>query len=61
MSMVIMKALMGFHEEWKVILYNSAGFPTMSTYKLLICLIQYNWRECDWNIMATTGAKEGER
>ena len=28
MSIVIMKALMGFHEEWKVILFNSAGCPT---------------------------------
>ena len=31
MSIMIMKALMGFHEEWKVILYNSTSFPTMST------------------------------
>ena len=42
---MIMNALMGFHEEQKVILYNSAGFPTMSTYKLLICLIHVILRE----------------
>ena len=29
MFILILKALMGFHEEWKVILYNSAGFYTM--------------------------------
>ena len=40
MSIVIMKALMVFHEEWKFILFNSAGCPTMNTYKLLIYLIQ---------------------
>ena len=27
MSIVIMKALMGFQKEWKVILFNSAGNP----------------------------------
>ena len=31
---------MRFHEEWKVILNNSVGFPTMRTYKLFICLIE---------------------
>ena len=36
MSIVIMKALMVFHDEWKVIIFNSAGCPTINTYKLLM-------------------------
>ena len=38
--MNVFKAWMGFHEEQRVIPYNSVDFLTTSTYKLLICLIQ---------------------
>ena len=40
MAAMIMKELMGFHEELQVILKNSLHFLNMSTYKLLIFLIQ---------------------
>ena len=61
MSIVIMKALMGFHEEWKFILYNLVGFPSIAPTSCSFVWYNGYWKECGWNIMATTGAKEGER
>ena len=38
----VVKALITghYHEEWKAIMSNSVGYPTMSTLELFFCLIQ---------------------
>ena len=61
MSVMSMKALMGFHEEWKVILNNWVGFVLWTPTNCSSVRYNVYKKECGWNIMANIGSKEWQR